>query len=396
MADKNPEYYIMNVLSDIKGFAIFMMDEHGIIQTWNHGCELLKGYKPEEAIGQNYAIMFPDFLREKNFPENELEEASKQGRFESVNWRRQKNGDLFWAYVVLTKVTNDKTGEFIGYIKITQDYSDRKNFEIALKKEQEKLLEANAHLAIAREELIATHAELIIRKNAELDKTNQDLDNFIYTASHELKSPIANMEGLLNALSESETWYDEETRPLFQMMDKSVAIFKNTIHNLAEISLVQRSHQDDYQEIDVKKVIEEVAFRLRGQIDKKGAVIHTDCTDCKTIQFSAKDFRSILYNLVSNSIKFASPERCPEIFIKTSIQGEFTVLIVTDNGLGIDKKNQKKVFAWFKRFHDHVEETGLGLYTVKRIVENAGGKVEIESKLGTGTTFKIFFKNKHT
>lgn len=115
--------------------------------------------------------------------------------------------------------------------------------------------------------------------------------------------------------------------------------------------------------------------------------------DCPNIKFSAKNLRSILYNLLSNSIKYASPERPPEVLIKTAKLDGYQVLIVKDNGLGIQNKNREKIFSMFKRCHDHVEGTGIGLYMVKRIVDNAGGKIEIESDMEKGSAFKIFLKS---
>lgn len=101
------ESYYPKVISEIKGFAIFMINKEGVISTWNEGCELMKEYKSEEAIGEHYRMLFPDFLKEKNYPETELREAEVKGSFKSENWRRKKSGELFWALVVLTKLTDE-------------------------------------------------------------------------------------------------------------------------------------------------------------------------------------------------------------------------------------------------------------------------------------------------
>lgn len=89
------ESYFPDIVAGIKGFAIFMIDSNAIIQTWNVGCELMKGYKAEEAIGQNFNILFPDFLRDRQMPENEVQLAKETRRYETENWRRKKDGDLF-------------------------------------------------------------------------------------------------------------------------------------------------------------------------------------------------------------------------------------------------------------------------------------------------------------
>jgi len=366
----NPEFYFPKLIADIKGFAIFMMDEDGIIASWNIGCELMKGYKPEEAIGQNYEIFFPDFLRENKSPEKELEEAYKNGRYETENWRIKKNGELFWAYAVLTKVMDDD-GNFVGYAKITQDQSEKKKF-------QDELQKKNADLQNIKCEL---------EKSGEI--TNQDLNEFIYTASHNLRNPISNMEGLLSAIAENACYKDKELVPLFSLMEESLDKLKKTILELTEINKIQKSIPDDVQDVSLKDLIEEVKSSIRSLIVSSKAKIELDITTCPVIRFSIKNLRSIFYNLLSNSIKYGSPARTPEILIRTTALNGHYIIIVKDNGLGIKKENQEKVFTMFKRFNDNVEGTGIGLYIVKRIVDNAGGKIEIESTLGEGTTFKV-------
>src|SRR4051794_4303565 len=145
MSDKHLESYFPEAVSEVKGFAIFMLNVDGVIQTWNVGCQLMKGYKPEEAIGQNYRILFPDNLREQQMPERERRLAKENGRYESENWRRKKNGDLFWAFVVLTKVTDEK-GKHIGYIKVTQDQTDKKKYLEQLNSKIEDIRNINLKL----------------------------------------------------------------------------------------------------------------------------------------------------------------------------------------------------------------------------------------------------------
>jgi signal transduction histidine kinase len=107
-----------------------------------------------------------------------------------------------------------------------------------------------------------------------------------------------------------------------------------------------------------------------------------------------KNARSIVYNLLSNAIKYRSPDRPPVVRVHCRPEGEYSELSVSDNGLGLDLSADKreKLFAMFKRLHNHVEGSGVGLYMVKRMIENAGGRIEVESTLGEGSTFKVYFK----
>jgi signal transduction histidine kinase len=123
----------------------------------------------------------------------------------------------------------------------------------------------------------------------------------------------------------------------------------------------------------------------------KGVLIKTDFQVYQLL-FSKKNFRSILFNLISNALKFRSPERDCIIDIWTRLEEPYVKLTVKDNGVGIHERHHEQLFSMFKRFHDHVDGTGIGLYMVKRMVENAGGKIEVESKEGVGTEFDLFLK----
>src|SRR5690606_15303809 len=109
--------------------------------------------------------------------------------------------------------------------------------------------------------------------------------------------------------------------------------------------------------------------------------------------FSKRNFRSILYNLISNAIKYANVANECKVRITTRTTDKYFELAVQDNGLGIADKNLKNIFKMFKRYHDHVEGTGVGLYIVKRIIDNAKGEIEVISKEREGTRFVVKLPN---
>ena len=233
------------------------------------------------------------------------------------------------------------------------------------------------------------------KKNEELIKINNDLDNFIYTASHDLKAPVSNIEGLLYALSDSlaeKQKLDEETNSFISLIKTSVLRFQTTIKELTEVSKAQRNIEDDVQKLDLRDMLEEVKLNLRPLIEESAAMVEVQLTEAQ-ISFSRVNMKSILQNLISNAIKYRSEKRLPVVKIRTYISNNYFVLEVADNGLGIKEAYTEKIFQMFKRFHDHVEGTGVGLYIVKRIVDNAGGKVEVISEVDKGTTFRIYLKS---
>jgi signal transduction histidine kinase len=236
-------------------------------------------------------------------------------------------------------------------------------------------------------------AEELSIANEQLIRTNVDLDNFIYTASHDLKAPISNIEGLLYLLQEelpTDVAQNAEVGPTLARMLDAVERFKRTIGHLAEVSKLQKEHTPTTASVNLAAVIEDVHQDLVLQLQAVGAKLVVDVPALPAIQFSEKNLRSIIYNLLSNAIKYHSPDRTPHIDVRAHIRVGYTVLEVHDNGLGLAPAHLPRLFTMFQRFHDHVEGTGIGLYMVKRMIENAGGRIEVHSQLGAGTTFFVF------
>lgn len=252
------------------------------------------------------------------------------------------------------------------------------------------------------EERVKERTDELVRKNMELEaanyelkKVNSDLDGFVYSASHDLRAPISNIEGLLMTLKDSlkeEFIKDESLKMIIDMIDHSIEKFKGTIQDLTEITKVQKNFYDEVDNLNIGEVIEDVKSNIRELIINSGAKIRINIDGRETLNFSKKNLNSILYNLISNAIKYRSPDRPPEISVKTEVKGGYLVLSIKDNGLGFDPKDKAKIFGMFKRLHDHVEGSGVGLYIVKRIIENYGGKIDVDSQPGKGSLFKVYFK----
>jgi signal transduction histidine kinase len=280
-------------------------------------------------------------------------------------------------------------GSGMEAILLSLALGDRYN---VMKKEKEKRQEElNRELQSEVNERIEAQ-EKLRETNKNLLKINTDLDNFVYTASHDLKAPIVNIEGLINDLKTQGCYADADVKAVLDMMAMSVEKFKTTIYDLTEITKAQKNLEENIERIEIKEIIEEIQLSINRLMKETGAKIQLEPGKNSTIMFPKKNFKSIMHNLIINAIKYRSPERKPDIFISASSQDDYIVISVKDNGLGINESQKDKVFSMFKRAHDHVEGTGVGLYIVKRIVENYGGKVELESEEGKGSVFRVYFK----
>ena len=256
---------------------------------------------------------------------------------------------------------------------------------------RQRVLELNEELAIINEEMLAANEELRDTNNR-LNHTNVDLDTFVYTASHDLKAPIANIEGLLLALGEQlppAVRHDADITHLLELMSASVARFQRTLGHLTDVSMLQQAHTEPAEAVDLLALAETVQLDLAPALAATGGRLVLDLAACSTVRFSPKNLRSILYNLLSNGIKYRAPGRAPLVLLRASCTTGQVRLEVQDNGLGLSEEQQGKLFVMFRRLHTHVEGTGVGLYMVRRIVENAGGSIQVESQPGVGSTFRV-------
>jgi signal transduction histidine kinase len=157
------------------------------------------------------------------------------------------------------------------------------------------------------------------------------------------------------------------------------------------VSKLQKEHGRPTASVDVAPVVHDVRLDLDPLVQSTGGQLTVDVAAVPQVLFSEKNLRSVVFNLLSNGLKYRSPDRPPHIALRTWSEGEFTVLEVEDNGLGLDANSKGRLFGMFQRFHDHVEGSGIGLYMVKKMVENAGGRISVRSELGVGTAFLVYF-----
>jgi two-component system, OmpR family, phosphate regulon sensor histidine kinase PhoR len=225
-----------------------------------------------------------------------------------------------------------------------------------------------------------------------IEKINADHETFIYSVSHDFRGPLTNMvllvELMKSALSKNDK---EDLKFLLEKLETSARSLKDLIVELTDLSKIGSDLIHSRATSNLEKILDEVKFTLKNQIYQSHAKITTNIL-VPELPFLTKNLRSILYNLLSNAIKCSAPERTPQIFIKTEPQDDFTLLSVTDNGIGIEEEKQHEIFSKFSRLRPDIEGTGIGLFIVAQMVRNQGGKIEVKSQLDVGTTFNIYLK----
>jgi PAS domain S-box-containing protein len=251
----------------------------------------------------------------------------------------------------------------------------------------------NEELAGINEELTTTNEELH-ESNNRLMRTNAELDTFVYSASHDLKAPITNIEGLLLALRRHlppQAMQTELVPQLLGMMDGAVQRFQETLGHLTDVTRLQQVMADQTTEaVDLPALIEAVRLDILPELMAAEATLSLDLAGCSAVHFPAKNLRSIIYNLLSNAIKYRDPMRQPYILLRGYwAESDHLVLDVQDNGLGLTEQEQRELFSLFRRMHTHVSGSGVGLYMVKKMVDNAGGTLSVQSQAGVGSTFTV-------
>jgi len=346
------------------------------------------GRTAESVLKQPFFEALPE-LREQGF-EGLLAEVRRTGQpyvaqeVEAHFWRA---GQLEALYINLSLYPlRDELGQITSLVLVSTDVSAQLR---ARQREQE----VNEQLTVINEELQSANEELGVT-NLQLLRTNIDLDNFIYTASHDLRTPIINIEGLLHTLQSELPPASQvgDVGYILRLMQDSVDRFKRTIEHLTEVSKLQKEYgQGAATPVRLAEIIESVRLDLAPLIKQTQAQITCDVPDFVTLALSEKNLRSVVYNLLSNALKYRHPDRPPQVRLLSRAQDHYLVLEVQDNGLGLDLARENELFTMFQRYHTHVEGSGIGLYMVKKIVENAGGRIEVESQLGHGSTFFVYF-----
>ena len=290
----------------------------------------------------------------------------------------------FVRYIRTDYIPDFRQGQVQGFYALVTDVTEQVVARQQVQELNEELAAINEEMLVANEELRDT--------NARLSHTNVDLDTFVYTASHDLKAPISNIEGLLVALGEQlppPVRHDAEVTHVLRLMHDSVARFQRTLGHLTEVSKLQHAHAEPAEAVDLATLAEAVRLDLVPLLTSTGGHIAVEVAACPTVQFSPKNLRSILYNLLSNALKYHAPNRPPQVVLRATCPGSQVLLEVHDNGLGLTETEQDKLFVMFRRLHTHVAGSGVGLYMVKRMVENAGGAIRVQSRPGEGSVFTV-------
>lgn len=226
-----------------------------------------------------------------------------------------------------------------------------------------------------------------------LNQSQLELKELVYTALHDLRSPVSNMISIFQICDELNTPAQPYQESL-GMLKNTVAELKNKMDYFLDRIVENKGKEMPIDRIAFENSLTRVLQTLTGQIAEANAVIRYDFSPCRTVCFDETYLDSIFMNLISNSIKYAVPGKAPVIEINNIVQGDYVQLTFKDNGLGFDMEALNgRIFQAQQRFHNNIDGKGLGLYLVKSHLVNSGGDIKLVSRPGEGAIFTLYFKN---
>lgn len=226
----------------------------------------------------------------------------------------------------------------------------------------------------------------------QLTRSNSELEQFAYVATHDLRAPVSNLKNLFE-LFRSQGFVNEENQAILQRLEISTNEIHDTLHDLISIVSLKKDLMEHMTEVSFSEIFQQVKLGIEEMIQKSDAQIETDFSEVNSLQYIPNQLKSIIQNLITNAIKYCHPDRSPHIQLKSFIDHNYICLSIKDNGIGISDNHKNKIFGLFQRIEEGIEGKGIGLYITKSQVESLGGKIEVESVPGIGSTFILYLLN---
>lgn len=340
----------------VSEYAIIMLDTDGRVVTWNNGAQRIKGYSAADIIGKHFSCFYVAEDVAAGKPQLALETAAKQDVYRGEAWRIRKDGSRFWANVTITAI-RDADGQLRGFAKVTRDMTEKRLAE-----------------------------QRIQQAMAELARSNAELQQFAYVASHDLQEPLRAIAGCVQLLQQRFGGkLDGRADEYISHAVDGATRMKALINDLLEYSRVG-TRANTLRPTDCGEVLKAALANLQTMVVEKKAIVTNG--PLPTITADESRMVQLLQNLIGNALKFTA-DRTPEVHLAARHVDQAWQFSVRDNGIGIEPQYRERIFGVFQRLHTRREYpgTGIGLAICKRIVERHGGKIWVESEPGKGTTF---------
>ena len=352
---KRSEEKFRLMVEGIRDYAIFMLDPEGKVASWNAGAEKIKGYRAEEIIGQHFSRFYPQEAVDRNFPQQELQIATKHGRFEDEGWRLRKDGSAFWANVIITPLF-DTEGRLRGFAKVTRDMTERKRVEA-------------------------------------LERGEREMTEFLAMLAHELRNPLAPIRNALDLMRIKSA--DDSTQEWSRdVIDRQLTQLTRLVDDLLDVGRITSGKIALHKEpVEINAAVLRAVESVQPLADARGHTLEVRLArDPLLVDGDLARLSQVVLNLLNNAIKY-TPDG-GRIEVEVARESELAMVQVKDTGIGMPADFIPRVFDLFvqgERALDRAEGgLGIGLTLVKRLVMLHGGDILARSEgRGRGSEFVV-------
>ncbi len=350
------------LVESVRDYAIFMLSPEGVIESWNSGAKLIKGYSAQEVIGRHFSLFYRPEDLAAGLPARELETALALGRAEEEGWRVRRDGSVFWANVVIAPVY-DAERQLRGFAKVTRDMTER-------------------------------------RRLHELESSSKRMSEFLAMLAHELRNPLAPIRNAVTIL-QLEPSPSPMVRSSRDMIDRQLSHMTRLVDDLLDVGrLTTGKIRFNIEQVAYAQVVARSVEAVRPLMDARRHHLTVELPDTGLwVQGDATRLAQVLQNLLTNAAKY-TPEG-GKITLKVSQEGSQLHTSVQDNGVGLSEHALAQIFELFAQgdAQTAARESGLGigLTLARSLVEMHGGVLNASSAgPGQGSTFSFFVPNAGT
>jgi len=349
----------------VKDYAIFMLDPHGVVSSWNSGAERFKGYKAKEIIGLHFSRFYTEEDQQAGVPQQALATAVAEGKYETEGWRVRKDGSRFWASVVIDPI-RDERGNLLGFAKITRDITERRWAQQALQASRDEAQDA--------------------RRVAE--RANLAKSTFLAAASHDLRQPVQSLFSLLGVLGEQVS--DAHAAKTLTHAEAALNALKGLLDSLLDVSKLDAGLvSPEPSTVQLRPLLDQIEAESRPLAEAKKLNWYMDCVEC-AVETDPALLARIIRNLVENAIRYT---QTGTVSIMCRQLGDVIRITIADTGVGIPGDRIEDIFAEFVQIgnaeRDRRQGLGLGLAIVRRLAHLLNHPMEVHSVVGSGSEFTI-------
>lgn len=363
------EAWLQTTLQSI-GDAVIATDRKGDVVFMNSAAESLTGWTQEEALDKDLREVFRLLDASHSPLENLVEKVLQEGKtlhLTSPGLLLTRKGAKIPIDDAAAPIA-DNEGNRIGVVLVFRDITERERTQEDLR-----------------------------QKTEELERSNKELQQFAFVASHDLQEPLLKILAFGDRLKELSTQkLDEREQDYVGRMQKAALRMRQLIDDLLQFARITTKAKP-FERVDLNQVVKEVLSDLEMRIAKTQARIEVE--NLPTLEGDPRQLHQLFQNLISNALKFSKKGECPDIAIKSRVLPKgFTEIVVEDKGIGFEEKYLERIFEPFQRLHSRseYEGTGMGLAICQKIVQIHHGEITAKSRLGVGSTFSIKLPVKET